>query len=249
MTPRRSAGRTPPRRASPSGELQRADPLPGDRCLAGSRWPRPVSSPPGWPAAGYPPTWPDAGSANRCCGRGPWATPRLAGARSPTYLRDLGYGGRRHPGRRAGPADQARARSSTSSGTGPCSGSAGRTGRWPVSPAAPARAGPARAGLPQQPDDRPVPQGQPAVRPVRGAAGAGRGRAAGAGRGPAGRDRGERGRPVRGRLALRHRADPRPGHPARPDLRTCAGPAWSWPSTPTGRAAGPRCGPITCFAA
>ena len=83
------------------GEPQSGEPQPG-----GLRWPRPASSPPGWTRAGYPQTWLAAGSASRRCGRGPWATCRWV-ARARRLPARSRLPGRRHPGRRADPADQA----------------------------------------------------------------------------------------------------------------------------------------------
>ena len=206
------AGRTPPRRPA-AGE-----PLAGGLTLAAARFFAARLA-----ASWVPAYLADEGSANGRCGRGRVGYAPAGWRVLTVHLRDLGYGdtaiqaaGLARRTRRGALVDFFRDRAMFGI-RWPDGTLAGFTGRT--------RPGGSRPGpvYLEQPDDRPVPQGQPALRPVRGTAGAGRGGAAGAGRGPAGRDRGERGRLIRGRLALRHRADPRPGHPARPDLRPAPG--------------------------
>ena len=141
------------------------------------------------------------------------------------------------------PGGRGGARWSTSSGTGPCSGSAGRTGRWPVSPDAPARAA-TRPG-PVYLNSRTTGlyhKGSLLFGLYEGR----RALAAGARpvlvEGPLDAIAVSAAGPVRGRLALRHRADPRPGRPARPDLRPAPGRRGRGlrrgPGGPTGRGAG-----------
>jgi hypothetical protein len=215
--------RTTARRTAPWRSHWPAGCFPAGRCPAGSRWPRPVSSRPGWPAAGFPPTWPDRGFGEQVLR--PWTVGYApAGWRVLTaHLRDLGYGdaaiqaaGLARRTRRGALIDFFRDRAMFGI-RWPDGTVAGFTGR--------ARPGGGQAG-PVYLNSRTTGlyrKGSLLVGLYEGR----RVLAAGARpvlvEGPLDADRGERGRLIRGRLALRHRADPRPGHPARPDLRPAPG--------------------------